>query len=108
MNSKEFSLKIESIVKEKKITYMDAVIDYLPSPLEIPSIEGTDPVDLNKTLIRTPSVDEPLTALVYKIAVDPFVGRIAYVRVYAGLLKSGTAVFNSTRQLNQKIGRVLL
>lgn len=87
---------------------MDAVIDYLPSPLEIPSIEGTDPVDLNKTLIRTPSVDEPLTALVYKIAVDPFVGRIAYVRVYAGLLKSGTAVFNSTRQLNQKIGRVLL
>ena len=56
---------------------MDAVIDYLPSPLEIPSIEGTDPVDLNKTLIRTPSVDEPLTALVYKIAVAPFVGRIA-------------------------------
>tara|TARA_B100001750_G_C15505550_1_gene600097 strand:+ start:310 stop:2376 length:2067 start_codon:yes stop_codon:yes gene_type:complete len=87
---------------------MDAVIDYLPSPLEITSVEGTDPIDFNKTLIRTPSVDEPLTALVYKIAVDPFVGRIAYVRVYAGLLKSGTAVFNSTRQLNQKIGRVLL
>ena len=87
---------------------LDAVIDYLPSPLEVPFVEGTDTVDFNKTLTRTPSVDEPLTALVYKIAVDRFVGRIAYLRVYAGILKSGASVFNSTRQLNQKVGRVLL
>ena len=85
---------------------LDGVIDYLPSPLDIPPTKG---VDLNgNEKLCPPNDDANLAALAFKIATDPFIGRLAYVRVYAGTLKSGSYVYNSTKDLKERIGRVVL
>ena len=85
---------------------LDAVNDYLPSPLDVPpieaKIEGSD-----ETVVRGPSNDEPLAALVFKIATDPFVGRLCFVRVYSGVLKSGSYVYNSSQGSKERIGRLV-
>ena len=85
---------------------LDAVIDYLPSPLDIPSIKGVDlkgdPVE------RHPSDDEPFSALAFKVMTDPFVGRLTFFRVYSGHLSSGSYVLNSTKDSKERIGRILL
>jgi len=85
---------------------LDAVIEYLPSPLDLPAIEGIDP-ETDEPATREPSDDEGFSALVFKIMADPFVGQLAYFRVYSGHVKSGTAVLNSTKDRKERIGRLL-
>lgn len=88
---------------------LDAVVDYLPSPLDIEGgvIKGTDPDDSEKEVIFKQIDTEPLSALAFKIMTDPFVGRITFVRVYSGILKSGTAVFNANNNDSERIGRIV-
>ena len=85
---------------------LDAVIDYLPSPLDIPPTIGENP-HTQAEVIRTADDDEPFSALVFKIAADPFVGKLAYFRVYSGTLKAGSYVLNSTKGKRERIGRIL-
>ena len=85
---------------------LDAAVDYLPSPLDIPPVVGIDPVT-NKEITRRPSDDEPFSALAFKIMTDPFAGQLTYFRVYSGTLKTGTAVYNITRGSKDRIGRLL-
>ena len=86
---------------------LDAVIDYLPSPLDIESIKGTEP-RTDKEIERHPSDDEPFSALAFKVMTDPFVGRLTFFRVYSGHLSSGSYVMNSTKETKERIGRILL
>ncbi|HRS67814.1 MAG TPA: elongation factor G [Paludibacteraceae bacterium] len=85
---------------------LDAVCAYLPSPLDTPSIDGTDPRDPEKKLIRTPSEDEPLAALAFKIATDPYVGRLCFFRVYSGHLDAGSYVYNPRTDKKERISRI--
>jgi elongation factor G len=85
---------------------LDAVIDYLPSPLDVPAITGTDP-RTNEAVVLPPQDDAPLSALVFKIVTDPYVGRLAYIRVYSGSLSQGQMVTNSTKGERERIGRLL-
>ena len=85
---------------------LDAVVDYLPSPLDIPPIEGTS-VDGNEKLIRHASDEEPFSALAFKIMVDPYVGKLAFFRVYSGKLKAGSYIYNSTKGKRERMGRIL-
>ena len=84
---------------------LDAVIDYMPAPTDIPAIECTD--KNGNDVLRHPSDSEPFTALAFKIMTDPFVGRLAFLRVYSGVLKSGSYVLNSTKGEKERIGRIL-
>jgi elongation factor G len=85
---------------------LDAVVYYLPSPLDIPPVTGTN-LQTGERETRSTSEGEPFTALAFKIVADPYVGRLAYVRVYAGALNTGTAMFNSTRERKERAGRLL-
>ena len=85
---------------------LDAIIDYLPSPVEVPPVKGFIP-EKEKEIERPPEDDAPLSALVFKIVTDPYVGRLAYVRVYSGKIKQGTMVYNSTKGKKERIGRLL-
>lgn len=85
---------------------LDAVVDYLPAPTDIEAIECTDMK--GNVVLRHPSDSEPFTALAFKIATDPFVGRLTFFRVYSGTLKSGSYVLNSTKDVKERIGRILL
>ncbi|MDD2469763.1 MAG: elongation factor G [Bacilli bacterium] len=84
---------------------LDAIVDYLPSPLDIESITGTN--SKGEEVIRHPSDDEPFTALAFKIMTDPFVGKLAFFRVYSGKLSSGSYIWNATKQSKERIGRIL-
>ena len=86
---------------------LDAVIEYLPSPIDIPSIVGINP-QTEEEEVRHPSDDEPFSALAFKIVSDPFVGKLAYVRVYSGILKSGSYVLNTTKGKKERVGRLLM
>ena len=85
---------------------LDAIVDYLPSPLDIPPVEGIDVGD-GEPAIRRASDDEPFSALIFKIMTDPFVGQLAFLRVYSGCLKSGSTVYNSSSHGKERIGRLL-
>ena len=85
---------------------LDAIVDYLPSPLDIPPVKGTSP-DGSKELERRASDDEPFSALAFKIMTDPFVGKLAFFRVYSGKLIAGSSVYNSTRGKRERVGRLL-
>ena len=85
---------------------LDAVIDYLPSPLDVPPVEGTS-LDGTEPLLRRASDDQPFSALAFKIMSDPFVGHVTYIRVYSGVLKSGSYVYNSSKRTRERIGRLL-
>jgi len=85
---------------------LDAVIDYLPSPLDVPAITGTDP-RTDEVVVLPPQDDAQLSALVFKIVTDPYVGRLAYLRVYSGTLSQGQMVTNSTKGKRERIGRLL-
>ena len=86
---------------------LDAVIDYLPSPDDIPPVEGTDP-DNEEEIIELPADDsEPMSALVFKIVTDPYVGRLAYFRVYSGVVHQGSMVINSSKGKRERIGRLI-
>ncbi|MBQ6920731.1 MAG: elongation factor G [Bacilli bacterium] len=96
-----------SAYKNKNIQLLlDGVIDYLPSPLDIPAAKGTD--DSGNEVTCKPDDNAPLGCLAFKIATDPFIGRLAYVRVYSGTLKSGSYVLNSTKGVKERIARVVL
>jgi elongation factor G len=88
-------------------TMLDAVVDYLPSPLDVPPIEGVDVDHPDQTVIRKASDSEPFAALVFKIMTDPYVGQLAFFRVYSGTLRSGESVFNVAKKRNERIGRLL-
>jgi elongation factor G len=85
---------------------LDAVVDYLPSPLDVPAIKGTD--DKGNEVVRKADDKEPLSLLAFKIMDDPFVGTITFCRIYSGVLTSGSGVINSTREKKERIGRMLL
>jgi elongation factor G len=87
---------------------LDAVVDYLPSPVDIPSITGTDPGAKEETLIERPAADDaPFSALAFKIMTDPFVGQLTFIRVYSGVLTSGSSVYNATKGKSERVGRLL-
>ncbi len=86
---------------------LDAVVDYLPSPLDIPAIKGID-VETEEETVRLASDDEAFSALGFKIMTDPYVGRLCFTRIYSGVLKSGTAVYNSVKGKRERIGRIVL
>ena len=85
---------------------LDAIIDYLPSPADVPPVEGIDP-QTEKTVLRYPDENEPLAALAFKVATDPFVGRLVYLRIYSGKIKTGESVQNVTRGHRERMGRLL-
>jgi len=85
---------------------LDAVVDYLPSPLDVPPVEGAHP-DSGDRIIRRASDDEPFAALAFKIIVDPFVGQLAFFRVYSGTLSAGDYIYNTTKGKKERIGRIL-
>ncbi|WP_459187751.1 elongation factor G [Parabacteroides sp. APC149_11_2_Y6] len=87
-------------------TLLNAVCAYLPSPADTAAIEGTDPRDPEKVITRKPSFDEPLTALAFKIATDPYVGRLCFFRVYSGALQAGSYVFNTRSDKKERISRL--
>lgn len=86
---------------------LNAIVDYLPSPLDLPPVEGFKP-GTNEPITRELTVDAPLSALLFKVQSDAHVGTLSYVRVYSGVLKAGTEVYNVTRQASERIGRLLL
>ena len=86
---------------------LDAIVDYMPSPLDIPAIEGIHP-KTDETEVRRASDDEPFAALAFKIMTDPYVGRLSFFRVYSGTLETGKTVMNSTKGQRERLGRILL
>src|SRR2546421_4619849 len=87
---------------------LDAVVDFLPSPLDVPAIAGLDPTKKEETLIERPASDDaPFAALAFKIMTDPFVGKLTFFRVYSGVLSAGSYVYNSTKDRKERIGRLL-
>lgn len=85
---------------------LDAIVDYLPSPLDIPPVKGINPID-NSEVERKASLDEPFAALAFKIMTDPYVGQLTFIRVYSGTLSAGSYVYNSTKDTKERIGRLL-
>lgn len=85
---------------------LDAVVDYLPSPLDIPPVVGLKP-DTEEELVRRAEDDAPMSALVFKIVTDAYVGRLAYIRVYSGKIKKGSTIYNSTKETRERIGRLI-
>ncbi len=103
-----FPVMCGTALKNKGVQLMiDAVIDYLPSPIDIPPVEGVDPDDDEKTLTRATADDAPMAALAFKIATDPFVGKLAFFRIYSGTLKSGSYVLNTATGKKERISRIV-
>ncbi|HEX6161083.1 MAG TPA: elongation factor G, partial [Thermoanaerobaculia bacterium] len=87
---------------------LDAVVDYLPSPLDVPAISGIDPNAKEETMIERPASDSaPFSSLAFKLMTDPFVGQLTFIRVYSGVLTSGSAVYNATKGRTERVGRLL-
>ncbi|MBZ5631396.1 MAG: elongation factor G, partial [Acidobacteriia bacterium] len=96
-----------SAFKNKGVqTLLDAVVDYLPSPLDVPPVEGVSP-DSDEPLLRRASDDQPFAALAFKIMTDPYVGHVTYVRVYSGVLNIGSYIYNSSKNTRERVGRLL-
>ncbi len=85
---------------------LDAIVDYMPSPLDVPAIKGVNP-DTEEEVTRPSSDEEPFAALAFKIATDPFVGKLAFFRVYSGTVKAGETVYNSSKDSNERLGRIV-
>ncbi|PIT93720.1 elongation factor G [Candidatus Falkowbacteria bacterium CG10_big_fil_rev_8_21_14_0_10_43_11] len=98
-----------SALKNKGVQFLlDAVCDYLPSPLDVPPLEGIDAKDAAKKIAVHPDPNEPFAGLAFKIATDPFVGKLCFVRVYSGILKSGSYVLNTANDAKERIARIVL
>ncbi|MBQ8945018.1 MAG: elongation factor G [Clostridia bacterium] len=85
---------------------LDAIVDYMPAPTDVPAITGTNP-KTDKDEVRESSDDQPFSALAFKIATDPFVGKLCFFRVYSGKVEAGSTVYNSTKNSNERLGRIL-
>ncbi len=97
-----------SSLRNKSVqTLLDGIVDYLPSPLDVGNVVGTKPHSEEK-IERSPKVTEPTTALAFKVQTDPHVGKLTYVRVYSGVIKSGSYIYNSTKEEKERVGRLLL
>ena len=97
-----------SALKNKGIQLLlDAIVNYLPSPLDVPPIKGINPQN-EKGIYRLAEDKEPLASLVFKIMTDPYIGKLSFVRVYSGILKSGSYVYNSTKEIRERINRLVL
>ncbi|MDO4662154.1 MAG: elongation factor G [Tissierellia bacterium] len=108
IDRKIFPCLCGSAYKNKGVQFLlDAVNYYLPSPLDIPPVQGTDPKDDEKELEREASDEGPLSALAFKVVTDPFVGKLIYVRVYSGSIESGSYIYNSTKGKRERVGRIL-
>ena len=107
VNSEIYPVLCGSAFKNKGVQPMlDAVVDYLPSPLDVPPMVGHDVRDEEKEIIRKPNTDEPFSALAFKVATHPFFGKLTYVRVYSGRVAAGTGVVNSTKGRKERIGKL--
>jgi elongation factor G len=96
-----------SALKNKGVQILlDRVVDFLPSPLDVPAVKGTHP-KTGEEITRSPSDDEPTAALVFKIITDPYVGRLAFFRVYSGVVSTGTMLMNTTKDKRERIGRIV-
>jgi elongation factor G len=105
---KIFPVICGSAFKNKGVqNLLDAVVDYLPSPLEVPAVQGTDVEDTEKIVERKADDKEPFAALVFKIMTDPFVGQLAFIRVYSGRLGAGDSIFNVAKGRKERIGRLV-
>ncbi|WP_420174534.1 elongation factor G [Luteococcus sp. OSA5] len=85
---------------------LDAIVDYLPSPLDVPAIEGFKPGDESAVLERHPNTEDPLSILAFKVAADPHLGKLTFVRIYSGVLQAGTQVLNATKGKKERIGKI--
>jgi elongation factor G len=104
-----FPVLCGSSFKNKGVqTLLDAVVDFLPAPTDVKAIEGIDAKDEEKKITRESSDEAPFSALAFKIATDPFVGSLTFIRVYSGILESGSYVYNSTKGHKERIGRIVL
>jgi elongation factor G len=107
VNSEIYPVLCGSAFKNRGVQPMlDAVVDYLPSPLDVPAVEGHDVKDEEKIVLRHADASEPFSALAFKVAVHPFFGRLTYVRVYSGQVDSGAQVINSTKGKKERIGKI--
>jgi elongation factor G len=107
VNSEIYPVLCGSAFKNRGVQPMlDAVVDYLPSPLDVPSIEAHDVRDEEKVILRHADATEPFAALAFKVAVHPFFGRLIYIRVYSGHIDSGAQVINSTKGKKERIGKI--
>ncbi|PJJ73239.1 elongation factor G [Diaminobutyricimonas aerilata] len=107
VNSEIYPVFCGSAFKNRGVQPMlDAVVDYLPSPLDVPAVQGHDVRDEEKVIERHADATEPFSALAFKIAVHPFFGRLTYVRVYSGTIESGAQVINSTKGKKERIGKI--
>jgi elongation factor G len=107
INSEAYLVLCGSAFKNKGVQPMlDAVIDYLPSPLDVESVSGHAPGKEEEILIRKPSTDEPFSALAFKVATHPFFGKLTYVRVYSGTVESGSQVINATKGKKERLGKL--
>jgi elongation factor G len=103
-----FPVYAGSALKNKGVQLvLDGVVDYLPSPLDIPAITGTDPNNNDEPIVRNASDAEPFSALAFKVATDPFVGQLIFFRVYSGTLNSGSYIYNPRTRNKERIGRIL-
>ena len=107
INSEIYPILCGSAFKNKGVQPMlDAVIDYLPSPLDVPAIVGSSPRDEDEKIIREPKADGPFAALAFKVMTHPFFGRLTYIRVYSGKCDAGAQVVNSTKDRKERIGKM--
>lgn len=107
VSSELYPVLCGSAFKNKGVQPMlDAVVDYLPSPLDVESVQGHVPGKEDEVISRKPSIDEPFSALAFKIAVHPFFGKLTYVRVYSGKVESGAQVINSTKGKKERLGKL--
>ena len=107
INGEAFPVLCGSAFKNRGVQPMlDAVIEYLPSPLDVPAVEGSSPSDEEETLTRKASADEPFAALAYKVAAHPFYGQLIYTRVYSGHAAQGQQVLNSTKGKKERLGKL--
>jgi elongation factor G len=107
ISSQAYPVMCGTAFKNKGIQPMlDAVVSYLPSPVDVPPMVGHDPKDPEKEIIRKPDAKEPFSALAYKIAVHPFFGKLIYVRVYSGHVESGTGILNATKGKKERVGKL--
>ncbi len=108
IEQKIFPCLLGSAYKNKGVQpLLDAIIDYMPSPVDVPAIEGVDPKDEEVTLERHPGDDEPTAALAFKVVTDPYVGKLIYVRIYSGTIESGSYIYNASKGKRERVGRIM-